>query len=391
MSVDALAREARAAFRRIFPEAGAPRIAVAPGRVNLIGEHTDYNDGFVLPMAIDRQTAVAFTPDAAPRMRIHATAFDETVDVALPVSPRAAGPVRWLDYAAGVARIIGTSDGAVPGMNLVVHGDIPIGAGLSSSASLELAVARAVRALQGAGWDPVLNARLSQRAEVEYVGVQCGIMDQFASALAYEGCALLLDCRSLASSPVPIPPAAGVAVLDTGVRRGLAESEYNARRASCEAAVAAIRRVRPEVRALRDVSEALLADWRHTMDDTTYRRAAHVVGEMGRPAAFAAALKEGRLADAGALMNASHASLRDLYEVSCAELDTLAALARAHPGCYGARMTGAGFGGCVVALARAEDAAAVVADVVPAYREATGREGAGFVSPSVAGARLVTG
>ncbi len=232
----ALLRRAEQRFAEQFGAPG-PRLAVAPGRVNLIGEHTDYNDGFVLPMAIGRCTAIAFRPRADRRLRAHAVAFGETKELDLAdLAPP--GGSDWLSYVAGVAWALAEEGFQFPGLDAVVDGDVPIGAGLSSSASLELAAARAFAAAGGLPWDAVRMAKLGQKAENRYVGMNCGLMDQFASAVSREGCALLLDCRSLAAEPVPVPAGAAVVVMDTGARRALAGSAYNDRRSACEAAVA---------------------------------------------------------------------------------------------------------------------------------------------------------
>jgi len=232
-------------------------------------------------------------------------------------------------------------------------------------------------------------AKLGQKAENRYVGMNCGLMDQFASAVSREGCALLLDCRSLAAEPVPVPAGAAVVVMDTGARRALAGSAYNDRRSACEAAVAALRALDPRIRALRDVSAELLERGAHRLDPIVLKRARHVVPENLRPREMADALRAGDLARAGRLMNDSHASLRDLYEVSCAELDLLTDLARAQPGCYGARMTGAGFGGCAVALVREGDVAAFGTAVLAAYRAKVDLPAAWFACRPMAGARLL--
>ena len=383
----ALLRRAEQRFAEQFGAPG-PRLAVAPGRVNLIGEHTDYNDGFVLPMAIGRCTAIAFRPRADRRLRAHAVAFGETKELDLAdLAPP--GGSDWLSYVAGVAWALAEEGFEFPGLDAVVDGDVPIGAGLSSSASLELAAARAFAAAGGLPWDAVRMAKLGQKAENRYVGMNCGLMDQFASAVSREGCALLLDCRSLAAEPVPVPAGAAVVVMDTGARRALAGSAYNDRRSACEAAVAGLRALDPGIRALRDVGAELLERGAPRLDPIVLRRARHVVPENLRPREMADALRAGDLARAGRLMNDSHASLRDLYEVSCAELDLLTDLARDQPGCYGARMTGAGFGGCAVALLREGDVAAFGAAVLAAYRAKVDLRAALFACRPVAGARLL--
>jgi galactokinase len=366
---------------------GRARVALAPGRVNLIGEHTDYNDGFVLPMAIDRHVGVAFRARDDRTIRAHALDFGETREADL-AALRAPGGHGWFDYVAGTAWSLRAAGLPVGGIDAVIGSDVPVGAGLSSSAAIETAVARALCAAAGLPFEPREMAVLCRRAENEYVGVGCGIMDQFASAASRDGCALLLDCRSLATEWVTIPAEAAVVVMDTGVRRSLASGAYNERRAACEATVAVLRRSLPDVLALRDVSFEELAAQEAALDPVTFRRAAHVVREIERPALLARAFASRELALAGRLMDESHASLRDLYEVSCAELDLVCAIARGHVACFGARMTGAGFGGCAVALVSAGGAPAFVREVEAAYREQSGLPGALFACRPAAGARL---
>lgn len=382
-----LVADLRAVFTRVHGARGA-RVAVAPGRVNLIGEHTDYNDGFVLPMAVDRHVGVAFAPRDDDRILAYSAEFDEHRSTALAeLEPgRHEG---WLGYVAGVLWALRESGLAVRGLDLAVKGDLPIGAGLSSSAALELAVGRAACAASGIAWDATRMALLGQKAEREYVGVSCGIMDQFASSLSSEGCGLLLDCRSFETQPVPIPAGAAVVVMDTGVRRTLAGSAYNERYARCQEAVRIIREAYPDVRALRDVSVELLEEFRSRMDPVTFRRALHVVEETGRPLLMAGALRRGDLREAGRLMSDSHRSLRDLYEVSCEELDAIVELAAGHPGCYGARLTGAGFGGCAVALVDRAAAADFVETVLAGYRSRFDHPASLFTCEPVGGARLV--
>jgi len=376
------------AHQRILGGGRAPRVALAPGRVNLIGEHTDYNDGFVLPMAIDRFVAAAFTPSDEPRLRVHAVRFGETLDLPLPIGA-ARGGGHWGDYVAGVAWAMAEAGLPVPGLDMAIAADLPPRSGLSSSAALELATARALVAAAGGSWEPSTAARLCQRAENAYVGVPCGIMDQLAVSAAQEGAAVLIDCRSLATEPVPIPPGLAVVVMDTGVERRLADSGYRARRASCEAAVSVIRGLHPEVRALRDVDGAMLVEAADLLDPETAARAQHVVAESRRPHDLAAAFAANDLERCRRLLDDSHWSLRDLYEVSCPELDGITALARAHPACFGARLTGAGFGGSAVALVLAEESAAFVDAVGPAYRQQFGIEGALHICRPVGGARIL--
>ena len=383
---------ARAGFTEAFGSA-SQGVAVAPGRVNLIGEHTDYNDGFVLPLALEHGVAAAFAPRADAVVRAHAVAFSETAEAVISaLAPRQDG--HWFSYVAGMIWALREAGLAVGGLDLAIASDLPIGAGLSSSAALEMAVARAAAAVRpGAAdgsivWDPPGMAKLGQRAENQFVGVSCGIMDQFASAASVAGHALLLDCRSLETRAVPIPADVGIVVMDTGVRRALRASEYNARRGACERAVAAVLTSAPHVRALRDVDGEMLARARPLMDAEAYRRAEHVVAEIQRPLAMADALEAHDLPRAGRLMNDSHESLRDLYEVSSRELDAMVAEARRHPACFGARLTGAGFGGCAVALVSSSGVDDFRTQVASGYARETGREAATFASRPARGAHL---
>jgi galactokinase len=388
VSAQTLARAA-SRFAEHFP-GGPPRVAVAPGRVNLIGEHTDYNDGFVLPMAIGRAAVVVFRPRADRVLRVHAVAYGETRDLGLDaLRPGAGAGHDWTAYVAGVAWAFAQEGLPTTGLDLVVDGDVPIGAGLSSSAALELAVARALAAAGGVPWDPVRMARIGQAAENRYVGMNCGIMDQFASAGCERGKALLLDCRSLETRPVPVPERAAVVVMDTGARRSLAGSAYNDRRAACERVVAGIGRRRDGLRALRDVTAEELEAARASIDPVDFRRASHVVPENRRPVEMAEALVAGDLARAGRLMNDSHASLRDLYEVSSVELDAMTEAARAQGSCHGARMTGAGFGGCAVALVEAAAVEDFCARVLELYRRRIDLPAALYPCRPEAGARLL--
>jgi galactokinase len=389
------------AVRRVFaatfgPAAAPPAIALSPARVNLIGEHVDHQDGRVLPMAIDRHVAVAFAPRADGTLRAHAAAPGETREARLadiaPSPPDATGRSEWFAYVAGTAWALREAGLPVAGADLAIAGNTPQGAGLASSAALELAVARALCAAADLPWDPVAMARLCQRAENHYVGVACGVMDQYASACGRVGAALLLDCRTLECTPVPLPEEMAIVVMDTAVPRRLASSAYNERRAACAEAVRRLRALDPEITALRDVTPALLTAGQGLLrspGDTLLRRARHVVEEMARPTALAAALTACDFAAAGRLLDASHASLRDLFEVSSPELELITNLARGHPACHGARLTGAGFGGSAVALVEAGHAAGFAASVQADYRKRSGRPGACFVSRPVAGAGLL--
>ena len=358
---DAVARDFEAAFGR------APRLYRAPGRVNLIGEHTDYNDGFVLPMALEHSTWVAAASRPDRNLVVASDAYRETFTIDLDDQPP--GPTgSWIDYVRGVAAALGRVSGA----DMLIASDVPIGAGLSSSAALEIACGYALLAVSSAPIDLVALARAGQRAEHEFVGIKCGLMDQLIACFGQSDHAMLLDTRSLARSAVRLPPAARVLVCDTMVRRELASGEYNARRADCEAGVAILAQRRDGIRALRDASIAELEAARD-LSDRVRRRCRHVITENERTERAAEALAAGNLDAVGALMNASHASLRDDYEVSCPELDEMASIARSIDGVDGARMTGGGFGGCVVALVDASRARDIARLVQQRYEGAAGR------------------
>jgi len=376
---------ATAKFQDVFGD--SPRLFRAPGRVNLIGEHTDYNDGFVLPVAIDRDVLVAARPRTDRTVRLYSLNFDARSEFSLDaIDHDRAQP--WSNYVRGLAFYLQEAGLPLRGMDAVVEGNVPIGSGLSSSAALEVASATTFLTLAEVELDPVKMALLCQKAENRFVGVNCGIMDQYISALGRAGHALLIDCRSLEYELVPV--AGGgvrVVVADTGVRRGLAGSEYNVRRRQCEEAARTLGRLLGrEVRALRDVSVAELAAHGGALPEVNRKRAEHVVSENSRTLEGVAALRRGDLARFGVLMNESHVSLRDLYEVSCAELDALAEAAWRVPGVLGARMTGAGFGGCAVALVREEAIAEFQARVGEAYRAKLGREAQVYVCQVVDGA-----
>ncbi len=354
----------------------------APGRVNLIGEHTDYNDGFVLPMAIDRAMWIALAPRADGRVLVHSLDMDTTADIALDNLQHADDG--WPEYLRGVAWALQQAGHQLRGWQGVMAGDVPIGSGLSSSAALELACARAFQAVSGFAWSASAMARCAQRGENEWVGMNCGIMDQMISAAGVAGSALLIDCRSLETALVPLPPDSVVVVMDSNTRRDLVDSAYNERRARCEAAAQQL-----GVVALRDIDEASFARQADRLDELTRRRARHVISENARTLAAAEAMRRGAAGRLGTLMNASHDSLRDDYEVSAAGLDALVDCARAQPGCYGARMTGAGFGGCAVALLRADTVDSFVPAVARGYEAATGCEATLYVCQPAAGASVV--
>ncbi|MBB4635759.1 galactokinase [Longimicrobium terrae] len=374
----------RSAVVRAFEEryGGAPAfVARAPGRVNLIGEHTDYNDGFVLPMAIDRAVWIALRPREDYKVRIHSLDFDEEREFDL--MHLASSGMEWMDYVQAVAWALQKRDRNLKGWDGVTAGDVPIGAGLSSSAAFELASARAFAALSGLHWEPREMALMAQRAENEWIGVYCGIMDQMISAAGEAGHALLIDCRSLETRSVPVPAGTSVVILDTATRRGLVDSAYNDRRRHCEEAAAAL-----GVPALRDVTRAKFEARAESLPPLIRKRARHVVTEIERTLEAAEALERNDAARVGDLMNASHASLRDDFEVSRRELDVIVELAQAQGACYGARMTGAGFGGCAVALVQTEGAEAFAASVAADYQRATDLEARVYVCSASEGASL---
>ncbi|MEA2721159.1 MAG: galactokinase [Candidatus Eremiobacteraeota bacterium] len=348
----------RDAFARVSDR--APRFFRAPGRVNLIGEHVDYSEGFVLPLAIDRATVVAAAPRDDRIVRVRSLDEEPAAEFDLDApDPR---PARvWSDYAHGVALALARRI-PVGGADLVLRTTVPIGAGLSSSAALELAVGLALVTLSGASLTPHELAHAAQEAENGFVGLRSGIMDQLASALGVRDNALLIDCRTEEVSPVPLPPGAAVVIADSGVKHELAGSAYNDRRAQSEEAAR-----RFGVRTLRDVSLAEFARRSAMLPEPLRRRARHVVGENARVLATVVALREGDLATAGAHMYASHESLRDDYEVSAPELDLLVDTARHVEGVYGARMTGGGFGGSIVALVRRDAVGSLAQALESAY------------------------
>ena len=366
----------------------AVRIFRAPGRVNLIGEHTDYNDGLVMPAAIDLETWIALVPADDRRVQITLLADGDRDGFSLD------GPMEardgWIDYVAGTAWALAERGVELRGFRGVLASTLPISSGLSSSAALELVSAWALCADTPPPLDGMALAQTAQRAENEYVGVRSGLMDQFASSLGRADAALVLDCRSLAYRPVPLPlDRYTLAVCDTKAPRRLESSEYNARRAQCEAAVAAVSVREPGVRALRDVDLAMLERASEILDEETLRRCEHVIRENERVLATEAALRAGDLPAVGRLFAESHASLRDLYEVSSRELDAMVDIAGATPGVVAARMTGAGFGGCTVNLVERDAVDGLVAAVGREYPRATGLGGAVYVVAAAAGAGVV--
>jgi galactokinase len=376
---------AHAAFVRAF---GAPAAMTvqAPGRVNLIGEHTDYNDGFVLPCAIDFGTVIAVRPRDDRAINVVAADYDDAIDrftLDAPIVRREDAP--WTHYVRGMVRELLGAGLAVGGVDLAIAGNVPRGAGLSSSASLEVAVGEALRHAHALQLDPTTMARLAQRAENTFVGVACGIMDQLISARGEAGHALLIDCRSLAARAVPVPAEVAVMIVDSHVARGLVGSAYNERCAQCEAAARYF-----GVPALRDVTVQRLADDSGGLDPLVLRRARHVVTENGRTVAACDALAAADMAHLSRLMAESHASMRDDFEITVPPIDQLVEIVQRQIGTAGgARMTGGGFGGCVVALLPVFLVETVRAAVAAQYQAPDGRPGTVYVCrPSAGAARL---
>ena len=364
---------------------GSPPALVVrgPGRVNLIGEHTDYNDGFVMPMAIDRAVRIALRPRSDKRVVVTSLDMGETAEFALDHLHH--NQPTWIEYIKGVAWALQQHGYALEGWEGVMVGDVPIGAGLSSSAAVEMAAARAFAAVSNLPWEPATMARLGQITENKWMGVNSGIMDQMISAAGQADHALLIDCRTLETTSVPLPPHTCAVILDTSTRRGLVDSAYNERRAQCETAAAHF-----GVAALRDVSWELFEARAGELDEVVRRRARHVVGENGRVWQAQQAMLAGDAAELGRLMNASHASLRDDFEVSSPALNAIVEIAQQHPLCWGVRMTGAGFGGCAVALVaqQPDKLADFVQTVQTAYHAATQLTPNLYICRATAGASI---
>jgi galactokinase len=346
------------------------RIFRAPGRVNLIGEHTDYNDGFVMPVALDFSTWATISPLENRKLQIFSENFDEEVEVELDdrnLAPRG----HWSDYPIGVAVVLERAGYRLRGAKVRIRGEVPIGSGLSSSAAVEVATACALVANSGLHIDARELARLCQRAENEFVGARVGIMDQFVSLFGQAHKALLLDCRSLQFRLLPLPDNVRLIICNTMVKHELASSAYNERRASCEAGVKHLAQFYPNVTALRDVGLEQLEQHRSGLSEVIYRRCRHVITENARVLAAAEALEQGDLNRFGKLMAESLLSLRDDYEVSSDELDLMVELAQKVEGVYGARMTGGGFGGCTIHLVRTDNVEDFRARMTEGYERVT--------------------
>ncbi len=369
-------------FHRRYGE--APTLVVrAPGRVNLIGEHTDYNDGYVMPLAIDRAVWIAARPRSDNYMTLYSMDFDQVAEISLTEIVKREN--LWVEYVQGVAWALQEDGRTLKGWNGVIAGDVPIGAGLSSSAAIELASARTFCAVADIEWNAPEMAKLCQHVENEWLGVKTGIMDQMISATGVAGHAVLIDCRWLHLDPVPLPPNTAVVVLDTATRRELVTSAYNERREQCETAARFF-----NVPALRDVTPEQVEAVRDLLDDVIYRRARHIVTENQRTLDAAYAMRVGDAAALGRLMNASHASLRDDYEVSSDALNLIVDCAHEHDACIGARMTGGGFGGCAVALVKAESTGDFVAKVAACYQQRSGLTPAVYVCQATDGAKIIS-
>ena len=369
-------------------------VARAPGRVNLLGEHVDYNDGFVMPAAIDRATYIAFSPAAGDETTLYAFDLDQlAVFSAGTLQSKTQGdgsPLpEWALYPAGVMWALSQGGFATPAMKAVFTSNVPRGSGLSSSASVEMAFSTAWMNLGGWVLGPMERALAGQKAENHYVGVSCGIMDQFASACGVENNLLLLDCRSLEYRALPLPDNVALVVADTGVRRKLTSGEYNRRRFACEEAVRLLKPHLPGIKALRDVSLEDFNLLAHELPDEVKKRARHVVTEVQRTRQAIELLEKADMTGIGALMNECHISLRDDYEVSISELDTMVQIAQSLPGCYGARLTGAGFGGCTINLVERSMARQFADTLAEKYHQVTSYHPEIYICHASQGASMV--
>jgi galactokinase len=331
---------------------GEARLFRAPARVNLIGEYTDFNEGLVLPAAVALYTSLAISPRPRRQVRVYSSNFDELAAIDLD-HPRPAAAGHWSNYVAAVVASLREQHAELVGADLLLQGDIPLGGGLSSSASLEVCLALALLKIAGIGIEGKQLALLCQRAEAEFVGVRCGIMDQYSIACAEPGSAMLLDCRSITHRNVALPQGLRILLIHSGVQRQLQDGAFNVRRQECAQGLQILQRHCPGVRALRDVSSQQIEASAALLGATLYRRCRHVVSEIRRVRRAHDAMRAGAIDALGALITASHTSLREDFEVSCPELDQLVAMANRCPGVLGARMVGAGFGGCILVLLRA--------------------------------------
>jgi galactokinase len=365
----------------------APTVSRAPGRVNLIGEHTDYNDGFVMPAALEFATLTAASPRPDRRLAVYSMIMDETREFDLDAPPAASGD--WSDYVIGVALMLERSGLTLSGADLVVWSDVPIGAGLSSSAALEVSVAHALLTQSDLPFDPIKIAKICQRAENDFVGMRCGVMDQYIACCGVAGHALLIDCRSLSSRHVAIAPNLRLLIANSGVRHQHAGGEYNLRREACEEGVRLLSRYLGPIQALRDVTPEQLEAKRRKLPDLIYRRCRHIVTENARVLEAERALQAGDFVACGRAMNASHVSMQNDFEITCPEVDTLVGLAQTVKGVYGSRMTGGGFGGCTVSLIEASAVDKASHILTEGYRITTGLDTDIFVCAPSDGAGLI--
>jgi len=348
---------------------GSPRVFQAPGRVNLIGEHTDYNDGFVFPMAIDFYTTIAIVPTDDRKLYIHSENMDELIAVDLNTNKKQSA---WSDYIAGMAHVLEGEGLKIPGASIYVESDVPVGAGLSSSAALEISSGLALLKIARGKIQNRELALLGQKAENQFVGMNCGIMDQYISVFGKADHALFLDCRSLEYQHVPLPSdKVNIVICNTMVQHELGTSEYNKRRSECEKGVELLQSDYPGIKALRDVSEEQFTKVQSKLPEIVRKRCRHVITENERTQKSIQALQDGNLPKFGTLMNGSHNSLRDDYEVSCKELDLMVDIARKQEGVLGARMTGGGFGGCTVNLVQNESVDDFVDNIASEYEKET--------------------
>jgi galactokinase len=362
-----------------------PRIFRAPGRVNLLGEHTDYNDGFVMPCAIGFSTRVAIFPRQDRKLVIRSEEFSEQFEFDLDNLPSRSTGI-WSDYVLGIAVMLRQMGHLTPGASLLVRGEVPIGAGLSSSAAIEVASALALMSLDGAPLPLPEVAKLCQRTENLFIGARVGIMDQFVSCLGKAGHALLLDCRSLEFRLIPLPEDLRLVICNTMVKHEHASGAYNRRREECDEGVKILTQWYPDMRALRDVSLEQLEQHIGEIPEVIYRRCLHVVSENQRVLKGAKYMTDGDVNQFGRLMRESHRSLRDLFEVSCRELDVMAEIAETLPGYCGGRMTGGGFGGCTVNLVKAADTARFAEQITQGYQSAIGIKPDVYVCSAASGA-----
>ena len=365
-----------------------PTVSRAPGRVNLIGEHTDYNDGFVMPAALEFATLTAAAQRSDRRLQVYSMIMDETREFDLDSPPP--GPTGdWSDYIVGVALMLEMSGRNLSGADLIVWSDVPIGAGLSSSAALEVSVAHALLTQSGLAFDPIEIAQICQRAENDFVGMRCGVMDQYIACCGVAGHALLIDCRSLASRHVAIAPNLRLLIANSGVRHQHAGGEYNLRREACEEGVRLLSRTLGPIQALRDVTPQQLESKRRKLPELIYRRCRHIITENARVLEAERALGSGDFVACGRAMNASHVSMRDDFEITCPEVDMLAGLAQNVKGVYGSRMTGGGFGGCTVSLLEEWAIDKTSQMLTDGYRIAMGRDVDIYVCAPSDGAQLI--